>query len=72
MGFTEAQARKALKQSSNNVEGAVEWLFSNPEDQGEVEQPKETDDVLNIVTSMGFNEAQARKALRLSVSHIFE
>lgn len=29
MGFTPAQARKALKETSNNVERAIEWLFSH-------------------------------------------
>jgi len=37
MGFTNAQARKALIETSNNVERAVEWLFSHPDDSGDVE-----------------------------------
>lgn len=32
MGFTEDQAKKALKATSGNVEGAVEWLFSRAGD----------------------------------------
>ncbi|KAG6006890.1 hypothetical protein E4U21_006609 [Claviceps maximensis] len=35
MGFCAPQARKALKETSGDVERAVEWLFSHPEDQGE-------------------------------------
>ncbi|EIW65829.1 hypothetical protein TREMEDRAFT_72540 [Tremella mesenterica DSM 1558] len=35
MGFTSAQARKALRQSDGNAERAIEWLFSNPTDPGE-------------------------------------
>ena len=35
MGFTAPQARKALRLSSNNIEAAVEWLFSNSDDPGE-------------------------------------
>ncbi|KIJ46150.1 hypothetical protein M422DRAFT_206385 [Sphaerobolus stellatus SS14] len=35
MGFTPAQARKALRETDNNVERAVEWLFSHPDDMGE-------------------------------------
>ncbi|WWC91273.1 uncharacterized protein L201_006216 [Kwoniella dendrophila CBS 6074] len=35
MGFTTNQARKALRESDGNPERAIEWLFSNPGDQGE-------------------------------------
>lgn len=52
---------------------AVGWLFENPTDPGEEAPIKESskggeDDLINVVTSMGFTENQARKALRLSVS----
>jgi ubiquitin carboxyl-terminal hydrolase 5/13 len=36
MGFTHAQARKALLETDGNPERAVEWLFSHPDDSGEV------------------------------------
>lgn len=32
MGFTEEQSRAALKETSNNVERAVDWLFSHADD----------------------------------------
>ena len=35
MGFTAAQAKKALRETQNNMERAVEWLFSHPEDPGD-------------------------------------
>ncbi|KZF20118.1 ubiquitin carboxyl-terminal hydrolase 14 [Xylona heveae TC161] len=35
MGFSAPQARKALKETGGNVERAVEWLFSHPDDQGD-------------------------------------
>ncbi|KAF2969545.1 hypothetical protein GQX73_g3956 [Xylaria multiplex] len=35
MGFNALQARKALKETDGNVERAVEWLFSHPDDQGD-------------------------------------
>ena len=38
MGFTTAQAKKALKETGGNMERAVEWLFSHPGDMGEVEE----------------------------------
>jgi len=35
MGFTIPQARKALTETDGNMERAVEWLFSHPDDPGE-------------------------------------
>ncbi|KAG9016283.1 hypothetical protein FRB90_003507 [Tulasnella sp. 427] len=35
MGFTSAQARKALKETGGSMQRAVEWLFSHPDDVGE-------------------------------------
>ncbi|KAI5807462.1 hypothetical protein DFH27DRAFT_594209 [Peziza echinospora] len=35
MGFTAAQSKKALAQTEGNMERAVEWLFSHPDDMGE-------------------------------------
>ncbi|KAG1151720.1 hypothetical protein G6F37_005997 [Rhizopus arrhizus] len=37
MGFTAAQARKALRETNNNTERALDWLFSHPEDNGQDE-----------------------------------
>ncbi|KDR73244.1 hypothetical protein GALMADRAFT_100868 [Galerina marginata CBS 339.88] len=39
MGFTSAQARKALRETAGNAERAVEWLFNHPEDTGEAAAP---------------------------------
>lgn len=44
MGFTEKQASKALRSTENNVERAVEWLFSHPDDSGEDDTPAEASD----------------------------
>jgi ubiquitin carboxyl-terminal hydrolase 5/13 len=38
MGFGPPQARKALNETSGDMERAVEWLFSHPDDQGEFEE----------------------------------
>ncbi|GAW13099.1 hypothetical protein ANO14919_024770 [Xylariales sp. No.14919] len=35
MGFNAPQARKALKETNGDLERAVEWLFSHPDDQGD-------------------------------------
>ncbi|KAI9452342.1 ubiquitin carboxyl-terminal hydrolase 14 [Russula earlei] len=37
MGFSRAQARKALRQSNGDLERAIEWVFSHPDDTGEDE-----------------------------------
>lgn len=37
MGFTEAQAKKALRETGGDVERAVEWVFSHPDDAGDPE-----------------------------------
>ncbi|EKD16603.1 uncharacterized protein L3040_001346 [Drepanopeziza brunnea f. sp. 'multigermtubi'] len=37
MGFGPPQARKALKETGGDVERAVEWLFSHPDEQGDFE-----------------------------------
>ncbi|KIM37665.1 hypothetical protein M413DRAFT_448435 [Hebeloma cylindrosporum] len=39
MGFTSAQARKALRETTGNAERAVEWLFNHPDDTGEESAP---------------------------------
>lgn len=50
MGFTASQAKKALRETGGDMERAVEWVFSHPDDMGEdddqvmagmTEQPKE-------------------------------
>ncbi|TFK26041.1 ubiquitin carboxyl-terminal hydrolase 14 [Coprinopsis marcescibilis] len=35
MGFTSAQAKKALRETDGNAERAVEWLFNHPDDMGD-------------------------------------
>jgi ubiquitin carboxyl-terminal hydrolase 5/13 len=37
MGFSAPQAKKALKETGGDIERAVEWLFSHPDDQGLVD-----------------------------------
>ncbi len=38
MGFGPPQARKALKETGGDMERAVEWLFSHPDEQGDFEE----------------------------------
>ena len=39
MGFTESHARKALKETNNDMERAVDWLFSHPDEGDTFEEP---------------------------------
>jgi ubiquitin carboxyl-terminal hydrolase 5/13 len=41
MGFAAPQAKKALKETGGDVERAVEWLFSHPDDQGLDDAPSD-------------------------------
>ncbi len=34
MGITEAKCKKALRKTDNNLERAIDWIFSHPEDDG--------------------------------------
>ncbi|KAJ3412209.1 hypothetical protein HDV05_001119 [Chytridiales sp. JEL 0842] len=34
MGFTDLQAKKALRETSNDIERAVDWLFNHPDETG--------------------------------------
>ncbi|KAJ2964011.1 hypothetical protein NQ176_g10817 [Zarea fungicola] len=38
MGFAAPQAKKALRETGGDMERAVEWLFSHPDDQGEYDE----------------------------------
>ncbi len=50
MGFSEKQAQKALKETSQNVERAVDWLFNHPEETGEdmTQEPMSTQGKINL------------------------
>jgi len=68
MGFTEKQARKALKETGGSAERAIDWLFSHPDDSGDPSeraeaQPGERDG------PGGSNELPATYRLRAFISH---
>ncbi|KAL3424359.1 ubiquitin carboxyl-terminal hydrolase [Phlyctema vagabunda] len=60
MGFGPPQARKALKETSGDVERAVEWLFSHPDEQGDFgdDEPANTDAVAKVEAGSGSLPAQ--------------
>ncbi|CAO0790253.1 unnamed protein product [Mucor circinelloides] len=43
MGFSAQQAKKALHQTNNDTERALDWLFSHPDDNGEMNEQATTD-----------------------------
>ncbi|KAL4399709.1 ubiquitin C-terminal hydrolase Ubp14 [Malassezia pachydermatis] len=68
MGFSAAQARKALRVQGNDIERAVAWLFENPDDVGEedsVAAPAAHDDAARYGTS----ETPARYELVSFITH---
>lgn len=66
MGFTEPQSNKALRETDGNMERAVEWLFSHPDDQGDAGGDGETAEAKGLA---GSSELPARFQLRSIVCH---
>jgi ubiquitin carboxyl-terminal hydrolase 5/13 len=70
MGFTEPQAKKALRETGGDVERAVDWLFNHPDDQGDVggedAAPASSAETKGPV---GSSELPARFQLRSIVCH---
>ncbi|KAI9436861.1 ubiquitin carboxyl-terminal hydrolase 14 [Lactarius indigo] len=71
MGFSRAQARKALRETSGDAERAVEWLFSHPDDTGEEEQPPPASSSAEAAKTAAVVTQQlpARYRLRAFISH---
>lgn len=69
MGFSFALAKKALFVNKNNVESSVEWLFSNPDDDGIIpEQEAEQAETKNIEDLLT-NTTSSRYTLKAVVCH---
>lgn len=68
MGFTPAQARKALRETGGNAERAVEWLFSHPDDMGEESAPSASSEPVQPDVG-GTKDVPVRYALKAFISH---
>ncbi|KAG1880072.1 hypothetical protein F4604DRAFT_1651500 [Suillus subluteus] len=68
MGFTNAQAKKALRETDGNVERAVEWLFNHPDDTGEDNSPATSSSETKKVPP-GSSRLPARYRLKAFISH---
>ncbi|KAG8688090.1 Ubiquitin carboxyl-terminal hydrolase 13, partial [Ceratobasidium sp. 395] len=70
IGFTQAQAKKALRESNGDAERAVEWLFSNPDDAGDTEEAPEPTETAKTQPKVGGSTTlPARYRLKAFVSH---
>ncbi len=69
MGFGPPQARKALKETGGDVERAIEWLFSHPDDQGEFEEDSVVTNRSAIEEVPGTSELPAMFLLHSIICH---
>ncbi|KAG0636560.1 hypothetical protein HOY80DRAFT_350881 [Tuber brumale] len=69
MGFAAGQAKKALKETGGDVERAVEWLFSHPDDMGDDEVMGESVDSCTPKKEPGRSEKPALFELHSIVCH---
>ena len=68
MGFGPSQARKALRETGGDMERAVEWLFSHPDDMGETEEDAPTIDKKDRALP-GSNNSSANFELQAIICH---
>ncbi|KZO89749.1 ubiquitinyl hydrolase [Calocera viscosa TUFC12733] len=68
MGFTAPQARKALRETAGDMERAVEWLFSHPDDDGE-EAPADSGAASTGKKLPGSDSLPAKYILKAFISH---
>ena len=68
MGFTEKQAKKALKNTDNNVARAADWIFSHMDelDDDDVDE----NDANKVSTEPEFTDGNAEYVLRAIISHM--
>ncbi|VDC03208.1 unnamed protein product [Peniophora sp. CBMAI 1063] len=70
MGFTSAQASKALRETGGNPERAIEWLFSHPDDDGSSSSAAPaSDSAAQEKKVVGNPNLPAKYRLRAFVSH---
>ncbi|KAH8820990.1 ubiquitin carboxyl-terminal hydrolase-like protein [Xylogone sp. PMI_703] len=53
MGFSAPHARKALKETGGDMDRAVEWLFSHPDDQGDFDEEPSAENTKDSVPGRG-------------------
>lgn len=69
MGFSAPQANKALRETNGDMERAVEWLFSHPDDQGDVDGGPQAEAEAAPASPPGSSEVPAKFQLQSIVCH---
>jgi ubiquitin carboxyl-terminal hydrolase 5/13 len=69
MGFGPPQARKALKETGGDMERAIEWLFSHPDEQGEFEEDETATAEAIAKAESGSGELPAKFQLHSIICH---
>ncbi|OBT82065.1 hypothetical protein VE02_08874 [Pseudogymnoascus sp. 03VT05] len=69
MGFSPNHARKALKETGGDMERAVDWLFSHPDDQGDVDEGGQAADTGRSNETPGSDALPARFELQSIICH---
>ncbi|KAK4096952.1 ubiquitinyl hydrolase [Parathielavia hyrcaniae] len=69
MGLGGPRATKALQETNGDVERAIEWLFSHPDDEGEIEQAANAGEDVNKVAEAGSSAMPANFQLQSIACH---
>ncbi|KAJ6597255.1 hypothetical protein DFH09DRAFT_1134077 [Mycena vulgaris] len=69
MGFSSAQARKALRETDGNAERAIEWLFNHPDDTGADDTPDASAAAAAPVSVGGTTDVPVKYKLKAFISH---
>jgi ubiquitin carboxyl-terminal hydrolase 5/13 len=69
MGLGGPRAVKALKETGGDVERAIEWLFSHPDDQGESEEAFTASEAVTQGATAGSAALPAKFQLQSIVCH---
>merc|ERR1712071_464353 len=72
MGFTEKQAKKALKNTDNNVARAADWIFSHMDELDDDVEENGANDANNEnnASAPEFTDGNAEYVLRAIISHM--
>jgi len=69
MGFTPAQAQKALRETNGDADRAVEWLFNHPDDTAEDAPPSSSNTAAPQANVGGSSKLPAQYQLKAFISH---
>merc|ERR1712071_636379 len=70
MGFTEKQAKKALKNTDNNVARAADWIFSHMDELDDDDVEENVSNENNVNAAPEFTDGNAEYVLRAIISHM--